>query len=129
MVCKVPYETFLDATILHPDMGIRMKHRAKEFGRPKLDDNKRRIVQLCNACFPTSFGSDNVANEECDLCEKGGQPSNKLRRCCLCLMPYHDGCADAVCKVADDVAMPPLDVPLPKFMDGVDLCSLCKRLR
>ena len=70
MVCKVPYETFLDATLLHPDMGIRMKHRAKELGRPKLDDNKWRIVQICNAWLATSFGSDKVANEACDLCEK-----------------------------------------------------------
>ena len=129
MVCRVPYEKFADATTLHPDMGIRMRHRSKEFGRPKLDDNKRRLVQICNACFPTVCGSDTWANEVCDLCGEGGNPSNKLRMCCLCLMFYHDGCGDAVCKVADDIAMPPLDVPLPNFMDGVDLCSLCKRLR
>ena len=131
MACKVPYEKFHDATILHPDMGIQMRHRSKEFGRPTLDDNKQRLVQICNACFPTVCGPDLWANEECDLCGKGGKPSKKLRKCCLCLMVYHDGCCDTVCAcaMADGAAMPSLDVPLPTFMDGIVLCSLCDRLR
>ena len=43
MVARIPYESFSDATMLHPDMGIEMRHRRHTMGRPTLSLEKHHF--------------------------------------------------------------------------------------
>ena len=72
MVANEPYETFSKgagvaslAWLMHPDVGQRMMHRSKKYGRPELSTEQRHLYNMCDAATRNSISNDSVRENLC----------------------------------------------------------------
>ena len=124
---------------MHPDVGQRMMHRNKKYGRPELSTEQRHLYNMCDAATRNSISNDsvreNLCHKHCELCETsstGFESGDKLHRCAVCLRVLHADCghefAKALAQEMDWWPSMPGSVKLPDIFRDAWLCAACRRV-
>lgn len=132
MVCKIPYESFRDATILQNGMGIEMRFRSAKIGRPMLSSQMHRFFLMCKAAARNMRpdASSWLLSRCCVACDcepRTSKDAEQLKECAFCLRVYHAGsCFTRVWPGAD---IPPAhSMALPPLLKTSSVCGLCLAL-
>ena len=145
MVVNEPYEIVgtgsgvaSTASLVHPDVGQRMRHRSREYGRPELSTEQIHFFKMCDAATRNGIIDEvreNLCDKQCELCEvasTGFDAGGTLRRCAVCLRVLHDECGHNFAKAwAKEIGWWPsmaTHVKLPDMFRDAWLCAACRRV-
>jgi hypothetical protein len=114
-----PFRSYAGCVVIDPDIGVEPPRRssAKQpiIARPFVPPNVLTLRQM----WTTSVG--NSTPGRCSMCLlHSSSADNALRRCCICLMVFHDKCAEEVSTLVD------IGVSgVPVGLRAASVCKLC----